>query len=204
MGEELGWQDPLEPYKPALGSVAVSLVPGLNSYSVLTDPKASTAAKVFAVGGDALAVVGVGAAVKVAKSGAALVKGVATGAEAAEGLEAVHAYSVAFEMQLAPSEFGLNRMRHFRIANQALAEARVANTELAQLVPQASVRGTAPSGWVWQHATTEQGAGRAGILQLVPKAQHTPGSPFWRTLHPLPNGGGGYAEWAIPAGAPRN
>ena len=50
----------------------------------------------------------------------------------------------------------------------------------------------------------EQGAGRAGVLQLVPKVQHTAGSPFWHLLHPLPRAAGGYAEWAIPAGAPPN
>ncbi len=34
--------------------------------------------------------------------------------------------------------------------------------------------------------------------------QHTPGSPFWPLLHPLPGGGGGYSQCAIPAGAPPN
>jgi filamentous hemagglutinin len=61
-----------------------------------------------------------------------------------------------------------------------------------------------PSGWVWQHATIDQAAGSSGVLQLVPKPQHTPGSPFWQLLHPLPGGGDGYTEWAIPAGAPPN
>jgi hypothetical protein len=58
--------------------------------------------------------------------------------------------------------------------------------------------------WVPQHATIEQAGGRPGVLQLVPRSQHTPGSPFWSLFHPLPNGGGGYVEWAIPAGAPPN
>lgn len=132
------------------------------------------------------------AAEKLAKSGiVAAVKG------------APLAYSVAFETRLAEGELGLSRARHFAIANEALAKARAAVPELAELVPAPSGR-VAPAGWVWQHATVEQGAGRTGVMQLVPKAQHTPGSPFWRLLHPLPNGGGGYAEWAIPAGAPRN
>lgn len=120
-------------------------------------------------------------------------------AEAAPG-----AYSVAFQTTLDASELGLSRARHFAIANEALADARAASPELAELVPTHAGRASPPSGWVWQHATIEQGGGQAGVMQLVPKAQHTAGSPFWRLLHPLPNGGGGYSEWAIPAGAPPN
>jgi hypothetical protein len=114
------------------------------------------------------------------------------------------AYSVAFETRLAENELGLSRPRHFTIANNALAEARAASPELAELVPAPSGRASAPANWVWQHATIEQGGGRAGVVQLVPKPQHTAGSLFWRLLHPLRNGGGGYSEWAIPAGAPPN
>lgn len=39
-------------------------------------------------------------------------------------------------------------------------------------------------------------------MQLVPKSQHTPGSEFWGVLHP--DNKGGYSEWAIPNGAPKN
>jgi RHS repeat-associated protein len=124
------------------------------------------------------------------------------GAPAARGVP--RAYSVAFEAQLSPAEFGLSRGRHFQIANEALSAAREANPALAKLAPAPAGWGRPPSGWVWQHATIEQGGGRAGVLQLVPKAQHTPGSPFWGLFHPLPGGGGGYTEWAIPAGAPPN
>mgnify|MGYP000131914153 CR=1 FL=1 len=84
-GGERGWQDPLEPYKPALASFSASLVPGLNSYMVLNDPEVSTASKVFAVGTDVLSVVGVGAVIKVAKAGGGLVKGAVAGAKAAQG-----------------------------------------------------------------------------------------------------------------------
>ncbi|MEO5729555.1 MAG: hypothetical protein ABI134_10370, partial [Byssovorax sp.] len=42
-GAERPWQDPLEPYKPALASFSASLIPGLNSYMVLNDSEASTA-----------------------------------------------------------------------------------------------------------------------------------------------------------------
>ncbi|MFS8068226.1 MAG: hypothetical protein ACMG6S_17870 [Byssovorax sp.] len=86
-GGESGWQDPLEPYKPALASFSVSLIPGLNSYVVLNDPEASTASKVLAVGSDVLAVVGVGGVIKIAKAGGALIKGAFAGAEAAQGAE---------------------------------------------------------------------------------------------------------------------
>jgi hypothetical protein len=39
-------------------------------------------------------------------------------------------------------------------------------------------------------------------MQLVPTWQHAPGSIWQRLLHP--GGVGGYSEWAIPRGAPRN
>ena len=119
-------------------------------------------------------------------------------------------YSVAIEVQLAPNQFGMRRDKHFAIANQALRSELATNPTLANLVPYPEVLGRAPKGWTWQHATTNQawnnvtGQGRSGVLQLVPKDQHTGGSEWWRLLHPLPNGGGGYSEWAIPAGAPKN
>ena len=74
-GAEQPWQDPLEPYKPALGSMGISLIPGLNSYVALNDPKASTASKVLAVGSDVLSVVGVGTVLKLGAKGARLAKG---------------------------------------------------------------------------------------------------------------------------------
>jgi RHS repeat-associated protein len=114
------------------------------------------------------------------------------------------AYSVSFETRLAPAELGLSRFEHFQIANNALKTERAVNPALAELVPAPAGLGRPPTGWTWQHATIDQGGGSAGVLQLVPRAQHTPGSPFWSLLHPLPGGAGGYAEWAIPAGAPRN
>ncbi|MGO9372981.1 MAG: HNH endonuclease [Syntrophobacteraceae bacterium] len=56
--------------------------------------------------------------------------------------------------------------------------------------------GATPSDWIWHHAN------ETGVMQLVPEAQHTPGSAYWSTLHP--SGRGGYSIWAIPAGAPPN
>ncbi|WP_441293178.1 RHS repeat-associated core domain-containing protein [Sorangium sp. KYC3313] len=132
--------------------------------------------------------------------------GVAAEGSAAAGTATAmpRAYSVAFEAQLSPAEFGLSRARHFQLANESLIADRGVNPALAELVPAPAGWGRPPADWVWQHATIEQAGGRTGILQLVPKAQHTPSSPFWRLLHPLPNGGGGYTQWAIPAGAPPN
>jgi hypothetical protein len=114
------------------------------------------------------------------------------------------AYSVAFEYQLAQDELGLSRPEHNQIANDALREERSLNTMLAKLVPPPNGWGRPPADWTWQHATIRQANGRIGVLQLVPRGQHTSGSPFWLLLHPLPGGRGGYAEWAIPAGAPKN
>jgi len=51
-----------------------------------------------------------------------------------------------------------------------------------------------PDGWTWHHDV------EPGTMQLVPTAQHTSGSIFWRTFHP--DGKGGYSRWARPAGAP--
>jgi hypothetical protein len=111
-------------------------------------------------------------------------------------------YSVAFEVQLAPSQFGLRQENHFQIANEALQAERAVNPALANFIPAPAGWGRPPPNWTWQHATIEQGGGRAGVLQLVPRSQHTPGSPFWKLFHPLPGGAGGYSQWAFPAGAP--
>jgi hypothetical protein len=120
-------------------------------------------------------------------------------------------YSVVFEMELNPSQFGQRQERHFQIANEALEVARAADPKLAAYVPAPAGWGRPPPGWTWQHATMDQGARwsngqlvrRAGVMQLVPRYQHTPGSVWRRLFHPLPYGGGGYMEWARPAGAPR-
>jgi len=87
LGTEPEPKDPLEPYAPELGQAAIGFIPGLNSYAVLTDPSASTAAKVLAVTTDVLAVVGVGTIIKAAKTGSAMVKAVVAGAEVVEGVE---------------------------------------------------------------------------------------------------------------------
>jgi hypothetical protein len=104
--------------------------------------------------------------------------------------------SVAFEMKLTKAQYGLTRDQHFEIARQAIKSAMVEMPELGGLVGDAGKWGRPPTGWTWHHDMGE------GIMQLVPRAQHTPGSPFWGVLHP--GGAGGYSTWAIPAGAPAN
>jgi hypothetical protein len=73
----------------------------------------------------------------------------------------------------------MSRDRHFALANNALRR-----------------WGKSPSGWTWHHSP------EPGVMQLVPRIQHTPGSEFWHLLHG--NGNGGYHLWAIPAGAKPN
>jgi len=121
-------------------------------------------------------------------------------------------YSVAFEMKLDSAALGRSRSVHFNRANAALDEAIQSDAQFAQLmerlipgVGQAVSRTggrTTPKGWVWHHVASSQSGGQTGFMRLVPDTQHAPGSTWWGTLHP--GGIGGYSEWAIPLGAPRN
>ncbi len=134
--------------------------------------------------------------------------------EASEIPEKPTAYSVAFETRLDPADFGRSRKVHFNRSNAALHEALLADPEFAALMDELIPRvrfsvsriGTrrTPKGWVWEHASTSTASGEQGVMRLVPKVQHTPGSSWWRVLHPDPGAAGGYSEWAIPNGAPRN
>ncbi|GAA2514333.1 putative T7SS-secreted protein [Streptomyces longisporus] len=121
-------------------------------------------------------------------------------------------YSSLFEMQLDPSDFGRSRSVHFNRANAALDEAIKANPDLGKYLDQFSpgiadqvseVGGRRnPIGHTWQHEPAANAEGRQGVMRLVPTYQHTPGSPWWDVLHP--GNTGGYAEWAVPNGAPPN
>jgi len=121
---------------------------------------------------------------------------------AAEGTAARAAsgdfYSVAFRTTLDPASYpGLSRAAHFQEANEALLTAMESDPQFAQTMQQAGVNldrtatglapRTPPEGWTWHHAEDP------GVMQLVPRVQHTPGSIFWDTLHP--GGQGGYAIW---------
>jgi hypothetical protein len=108
-------------------------------------------------------------------------------------------------MQLLEADYGKSRESHFRRANNALAAAMKADPELDRTIrsvvtslgEEGLPKGEkAPADWVWHHHVDE------GKMQLVPKAQHTPGSEYWPLMHP--NRDGGYAIWAIPNGAPPN
>jgi len=120
--------------------------------------------------------------------------------------------SVGFEMQLDVADFGRRRSVHFNRANEALDEVLRADADLAarmeSMIPGISGRVSSAGGrqnpvdWTWHHAESSTTGGTPGVMQLVPVPQHTPGSMFQSALHP--EGAGGYAEWAIPNGAPKN
>lgn len=122
------------------------------------------------------------------------------------------AYSVAYQMRLDPTDLGRSRRVHFNRANATLDDALRSDPELARMMDELSPGVTErvasaggrenPLDHTWHHATNGQGGGQDGVMQLVPKAQHNPGSPWQHVIHP--DGGGGYAEWAIPRGAPPN
>ncbi|MET9461157.1 putative T7SS-secreted protein [Streptomyces canus] len=121
-------------------------------------------------------------------------------------------YTSLFEMQLDPSDFGRSRSVHFNRANAALDEAIKADPELGRHLDQfspgiADQVGEAggrknPVGHTWQHEPAVNAGGRQGVMRLVPTYQHSPGTPWWDVLHP--GNSGGYAEWAVPNGAPPN
>ncbi|GAA0505664.1 HNH endonuclease [Deinococcus depolymerans] len=90
---------------------------------------------------------------------------------------------------------------HFNRSNAALDAALKADpkfaAEMEELIPgvKNAVSRTGgretPTGWTWHHSD------EPGKMQLVPSDDHW---GDWKTYHP--DGKGGYAKWAIPAGAP--
>jgi len=117
---------------------------------------------------------------------------------AAEAAPTGQFYSTAFEMKLAPTSYpGLSRGAHFQEANGALLRATEADAGVASSMQQLGVNlsrtptglapRTSPAGWTWHHAP------ESGVMQLVPRPQHAPGSIFQPTLHP--GGAGGYSIW---------
>ncbi|BDI33330.1 hypothetical protein CCAX7_53810 [Capsulimonas corticalis] len=123
-------------------------------------------------------------------------------------------YSTAFEMQLKRIDFGRGRQVHFNRANEALHNAIMADPEFAAMMEKLSPGVTErvsksggrrdPVGFTWEHASSTTASGRVGVMRLVPREQHTPGSLWWRVLHPDVGARGGYYEWARPNGAPKN
>jgi hypothetical protein len=107
-------------------------------------------------------------------------------------------YSVAVETRLNPSSYpGLSRAAHFQEANESLLQMMEADSQYAQSMrdigitlertPTGMAPRQSPTGWTWHHAQ------EPGVMQLVPRAQHAPGSIFQDVLHP--NGRGGYSIW---------
>lgn len=107
-------------------------------------------------------------------------------------------YSVAFETRLSPASYpGVSRGAHFQEANGALLRAMEGDAQFGQIMQQGGVNiqrtatglapRTPPPGWTWHHAP------ETGVMQLVPRTQHAPGSIFQNTLHP--GGQGGYSIW---------
>jgi len=112
-------------------------------------------------------------------------------------------YSVAFEMKLDPVDVARSDSVHFNRANRALDAAIKSDADFAEMMEElipgvsedvSSVGGRdVPAGWTWHHAQDY------GMMQLVPRVQHE-SSLFREVFHP--GGTGGYADWAVPAGAP--
>ena len=105
-------------------------------------------------------------------------------------------YTTVYQTQLDPTSYpGVSRAAHFQEANENLLQAMEADPQFAQMVQEAGVNlqrtptglapRTPPDGWTWHHAEDP------GVMQLVPRSEHTPGSDFWDTLHP--DGQGGYS-----------
>lgn len=101
-------------------------------------------------------------------------------------------------MKLASSSYpGVYRGVHFLEANKALSATMAADARFASSMsqlginiprsPAGSILGKSPANWVWHHNV------EAGVMQLVPKSQHTIGSSFWNTSHP--GGRGGFSIW---------
>jgi len=103
-------------------------------------------------------------------------------------------YSTAFETTLSKNLYpGVNASRHFTAANKAmlstLDDVTMKNLNIVMKTrPNGSIiMNRSPHNWVWHHDVGK------GVMQLVPKTQHTPGSIFWNTLHP--GGKGGMSIW---------
>ncbi|MCW3059815.1 MAG: hypothetical protein JWQ02_1636 [Capsulimonas sp.] len=133
----------------------------------------------------------------------------------AEGVpQSPRVYSTWFEAPLAEIHFGRSRSVHFRRMNEALHNALLADPEFAArmervspgITERVSSRGRRedPEGFTWEHVSSTAADGRLGVMRLVPTVQHTPGTRYWRVFHRDHGAVGGYNEWAIPFGAPRN
>ncbi|QEX16439.1 hypothetical protein FRZ44_17320 [Hypericibacter terrae] len=107
-------------------------------------------------------------------------------------------YSVAFETKLSPTSYpGVSRGAHFQEANESLLKAMEWDPDFTldmqslgvnlERTPMGLAPRTSPAGFTWHHAP------EPGVMQLVPRSQHAPGSIFQDALHP--DGRGGYSIW---------
>ncbi|BCG79497.1 HNH endonuclease [Mesorhizobium sp. 113-3-3] len=107
-------------------------------------------------------------------------------------------YSVVFETKLDSALYpNVSRPRHFQAANVALLVLMEREPDFAKILQEAGInlqrtkRGLvprrAPPGYTWHHDM------KAGVMQLVPRSQHDPGTIFQKALHP--NRGGGFSLW---------
>jgi RHS repeat-associated protein len=122
------------------------------------------------------------------------------GPEVAELSSSPRAYSVAFETDLNPAAYIADRKAHFQEANEALLTAMEGDGQFANMMRQIGIKvertetgkapRVSPENWSWHHSV------EPGVMQLVPRVQHTAGSMFWDLLHPW--GIGGYFIWGTP------
>jgi hypothetical protein len=107
-------------------------------------------------------------------------------------------YSVLSEIKLKPTSYpGRKRPAHYQEGNENLLQEIEAYADFARMMQEARVNlrrtptglapRTPPVGFAWHHAE------EPGVMQLVPRQQHDPGSIFQRILHP--DGRGGFSKW---------
>jgi len=175
---------------PLLAAAWLVAEVGLTAYDIydtgrtLADPNASAGEKALSVGLTVAGIVGPGAGYNAARKLAPRVLS-----------RLAKPYTVAFEMTLDAADIGTSRSVHTTRAQAALREARRSDATFAARLESEIPDFYSSRKWVWHHHSS-----RVGVMQLVPSAQHTKGSAWWRTMHP-DGARGGYENWAIPAGA---
>lgn len=100
-------------------------------------------------------------------------------------------------VELPPSAYrGQLEPAHFAAANQRLLARMRAGPEYGALMREVvpgidtvltragRARGVSPPGWTWHHHATDR-----GVMELVPRVQHDPGSEWQAVLHPGLSGG---------------
>ena len=123
-------------------------------------------------------------------------------------------YCTAYEFQLDPADYGRSRAVHLNRANEALHNQLMVDPYYAagmeQMSPGIMQRVSplfgrrSPLDFTWEHASSTTANGEIGVMRLVPRAQHTPGSVWWRVIHPDSGAAGGYSQLVQLFGAPPN